>query len=292
LDRRLAAAILAVVATSPSVGELVREWRRRRRLSQLGLALMADVSARHLSFVETGRARPSRGMVLHLAERLEIPFRHRNELLLAAGYAPAFAERRLDDPAMDTARAAVERLLAAHEPYPALAVDRHWNLVAHNRAVTPFLACMAPGLLQPPVNVLRLSLHPEGMAKRIENLAEWREHVLRRLRRQVEVSADPVLVELLRELHDLPVPTGTRSDGSSVNDAYAGLLVPLRLATPTGPLTFVSTTTVFGTPVDITLAELALETFFPADEATAAALRSSTIRSGASSAPDGTDRPA
>jgi len=266
---------MATAVSDRPVGDLLREWRQRRRLTQLGLALEAEISARHLSFLETGRSVPSREMILRLAERLEVPLRERNVLLLAAGYAPAFRERPLGDPALAGAREAVDLLLAAHEPYPALAIDRHWNLVAHNRAVAPFLSCVAPALLEPPVNVLRMSLHPEGIAKRIENLAEWRAHVLARLRRQVEVSADPVLAELLGELRDYAAPTttGTRPEGAAVNDRHAGVVVPLRLATPTGPLSFITTTTVFGTPVDITLSELALETFFPADEATAAALR-------------------
>jgi transcriptional regulator with XRE-family HTH domain len=258
------------VAARP-VGDLLREWRQRRRLSQLDLALDAEISSRHLSFLETGRAQPSREMVLRLAERLEVPLRERNALLLAAGFAPAFRERSLEDPALAAARKAVDLVLAGHEPFPALAVDRHWNLLASNRAVAPFLECLPPALLAPPVNVLRLSLHPEGIAKRILNRDEWRAHVIARLRRQVDVSADPVLAELLRELHayvapDDPVPAPPA-------DAYAGVVVPLRLATPSGPLAFISTTTIFGTAVDITLAELALETFFPADATTAAALR-------------------
>jgi transcriptional regulator with XRE-family HTH domain len=253
------------------VGDLLREWRLRRRMSQLHLALEAEVSARHLSFVETGRATPSRQMVLRLAERLEVPLRERNVLLLAAGFAPAFSDLALDDPAMTTARRAIDLLLAGHEPYPALAIDRHWTLVAANRAVAPFLAGIAPDLLQPPLNVLRLSLHPDGLARRILNLAEWRGHVLARLRRQVEVSADTTLAALLEELRAYRPRAGEVS-GSAVEPAEPAIVVPLRLRSDVGTLAFLSTTTVFGTPLAVTLSELALETFLPADAGTAAAL--------------------
>jgi transcriptional regulator with XRE-family HTH domain len=256
-------------SVSAPVGNLLREWRQRRRLSQLGLALEADVSTRHLSYLETGRATPSREMVLRLAERLDVPLRERNALLLAAGYAPAFAERPLHDPALAGARQAVEALLLAHEPWPALAVDRHWMLLAANRAVAPFLEGVPAALLAPPVNVLRLSLHPEGLAPRIENLAEWRDHVFARLARQVGLSADAGLASLLSELR--AYPGGSAGGGAGSPDL--AVVVPLRLVTPAGVLSFITTTTVFGTPVEVTLSELALETFFPADEATAAALR-------------------
>jgi transcriptional regulator with XRE-family HTH domain len=251
------------------VGNLLRQWRQRRRMSQLDLALGAEISARHLSFVETGRSVPSREMLLHLAERLEVPHRERNALLLAAGYAPAFRERPLSDPALDAAREAVERLLAAHEPYPALAVDRHWSMLAHNRAAARLFTGIAPALLQPPVNVLRLSLHPDGAAPRIANLAEWRAHVFARLGRQIELTADPVLADLLRELRAYPAPEGPPPAGEPRHE----VVVPLQLVTPAGVLSLLSTTTVFGTPVDVTLAELALETFLPADAASAALLR-------------------
>lgn len=252
------------------VGDLLRTWRQRRRLSQLAFACEADISTRHLSFLETGRAQPSRDMVLHLAERLEVPLRERNLLLVAAGYAPVFAERPLADPALDPARKAIELVLAGHEPYPALAVDRHWTLVAANGAVTRLLAGATASLLAPPVNVLRLSLHPQGLAPRIANLREWRSHLLERLRRQIDVTADPVLTDLLQELCAYPAPAG---NGPAKDDDYAGVVVPLRLVTEAGTLAFFSTTTVFGTPVDITLSELALESFFPADAATAEILR-------------------
>ncbi len=255
------------------IGGLLREWRQRRRLSQLDLALEADISTRHLSFLETGRSQPSRDMVLHLAERLEIPLRERNLLLVSAGFAPVFPQRSLEDPALAAARKAVELLLAGHEPYPALAVDRHWTLLAANAAVGRLIGGADPALLQPPVNVLRLSLHPKGLAPVIANHAEWRSHLLDRLRHQVEVTADTVLMALMQELAAYPAPDGRRPPKVTPDPALAGVVVPLRLDTAQGMLSLFSTTTVFGTPVDVTLSELALETFFPADAATAEALR-------------------
>ena len=256
-------------ATLRPVGELLREWRQRRRLSQLDLACEAEISTRHLSFLETGRAQPSREMVLHLAERLDVPLRERNVLLAAAGYAPVYAERPLDDPAMHCARQAVQTLLRAHEPYPALAVDRHWQLLSANRSVQALMAGVDATLLEPPINVLRLSLHPRGLAPRILNLAQWRAHLLARLGQQVHASADPVLAALLRELSGYPAAAAQHP----MDGATQSVVVPLQLESPLGQLSLVSTTTVFGTPVDITLSELALETFFPADESTAQALR-------------------
>jgi transcriptional regulator with XRE-family HTH domain len=253
------------------VGELLREWRERRRLSQLALALAADVSARHLSFVETGRSRPSREMLHHLMELLEVPLRERNTLLLAAGFAPVYPERPLDDPDLAAAREAVARVLHAHEPFPALAVDRTWNLVAANRAVGLLTAGLAPAVLRAPVNVLRLSLHPEGLALRIVNLPEWRAHLLSRVRRQVAQSGNADLARLLAELAAMPLPAGA-SEPADASDTFAGLAVALRLRTEAGVLSFLSTTMVFGTPVDVTLSELAVEAFFPADAATAALL--------------------
>jgi transcriptional regulator with XRE-family HTH domain len=258
------------------VGSHLREWRQRRRMSQLDLACEANISSRHLSFVETGRAQPSRDMLLHLAERLRIPLRERNMLLLAAGYAPVFPERRLSDPALSAARKAVDLVLAGHEPYPALAVDRHWNLVAANRAVAPLIADADPKLLAPPVNALRLSLHPHGLAPRIANLAEWREHLLTRLRHQIDLSADSILVELYSELASYRPPQVTTLHGRSAPADYGGVVVPLQLRTDAGTLALFSTTTVFGTPIDITLSELAIEAFFPADAATTDALRQLT----------------
>ena len=267
--------IATTVMTPPTqpVGDLLRAWRERRHLSQLALALEADVSARHLSFLETGRARPSRDMLLRLMERLDVPLRERNRLLLAAGYAPAFPERRLDDPALQPARQAVERVLAAHKPYPAHAVDRYWTLVATNDVAWPLLEGVDPGLLEPPINVLRLSLHPEGLAPRIANLGQWRAHILHRVRQQVESSGDPALEALLTELAGYPAP-GAEGTETPLRDLYdAGVVVPLRLCSTWGMLALFSTVTIFGTPVDVTLSELAIEAFFPADPATAETLR-------------------
>ncbi|HEY2606011.1 helix-turn-helix transcriptional regulator [Paraburkholderia sp. RL18-103-BIB-C] len=259
-------------AASRTVGDLLREWRQRRRMSQLLLATEADISTRHLSFVESGRALPSREMVMHLAERLEVPLRARNTLLVAAGYAPLFRERPLSDPQLAAAREAVELVLKGHEPYPALAIDRHWTIVASNSALAPLLTGASPELLKPPVNALRLSLHPEGIAASIVNWHAWREHVLARLQRQIDVSGDGTLSALRDELAAYPAPAG--ADAADNDEAAANqIAVPLRLRTPIGVLSFFSTTTVFGTPVDVTLSELAIEAFFPADQPTAAALR-------------------
>jgi transcriptional regulator with XRE-family HTH domain len=255
--------------TANSIGGQLRMWRQRRRLSQLELACDADISARHVSFLETGRSQPSREMLLRLAERLAIPLRERNPLLLCAGFAPVYSERRLDDPALQQARKAVELVLAGHEPYPALAIDRHWSLVSANAAVAPMLAGIAPRLLESPMNVLRLGLHPEGLAPRVENFGEWRSHLLTRLRHQIDATADPVLVELLAELESYPF-----TEPGHYRDDYGGVVVPLRLRTEQGVLSFFSTTTVFGTPLDITLAELAIESMFPADLQTAQMLAS------------------
>ena len=253
-----------------SVGDLLREWRQRRRMSQLDFAVEAEISSKHLSFLETGRSQPSREMVLHLAELLDVPLRERNSLLIAAGFAPMFKEHALTDPELQPAREAIELVLRGHQPYPAVAVDRHWQLIAANDAANFFMAGVAPALLTAPLNVLRATLHPDGMAPRIVNLAEWRAHVLARLRRQIEVSADAVLGDLLKELSEYPAPAHT-AEPATTAVPYA---VPFRLATDAGVLSFISTITVFGTPVDVTLSELALESFFPADAATAAALRS------------------
>jgi transcriptional regulator with XRE-family HTH domain len=260
-----------MLSSPQSAGDLLRAWRQRRRMTQLDLALEAEVSTRHLSFVETGRAQPSREMLLHLSDRLQLPLRERNALLLAGGFAPAFPERPLADPALRAPRAAIDLLLAAHEPYPALAIDRHWTLVAANGAVNRLLRGVAPSLLAPPVNVLRLSLHPEGLARRIANLAEWRGHLLARLQRQVETSGDPVLAELKGELAAFGPARDASHDVTAAE--HADVIVPFKLTAGAGVLSFISTTTVFGTPVDVTLSELAIESFFPADAATAEALR-------------------
>jgi transcriptional regulator with XRE-family HTH domain len=255
------------VAALPTVGALLREWRRRRRLSQLALALEARVSARHLSFVETGRSQPSPEMLLHLAEQLDVPLRDRNQLLLAAGYAPRYGQRDLDAPEMGPVRDALELLLRGHDPYPAVVVDRHWGLVAGNRAVSLLTAGVAGHLLEPPVNVLRLSLHPEGMAPRIVNLAEWRASLLGRLGREAVTTADPALASLHAELSSY---TGQDDAGSDL--AGDEIAVPLRLRTTLGELTLISTVTTFGTASDATVAELSIESFFPADDGTARAL--------------------
>ncbi len=261
------------------VGELLREWRQRRRLSQLDLACEAEISTRHLSFVETGRAVPSREMVLRLAEHLDVPMRERNALLLAAGFAPVFAERTLDDPALEAARGAVVVVLARQKPYPAFALDRQWRIVASNRALPQLYDGVAAELLAPPVNAMRLSLHPRGLAPRIGNLAEWRAHLLARLRRQIAVSGDADLAALLRELLTYPAP-----EHDAPPPSPAAVLVPLRIATGAGTLSFFSTTTVFGTPLDVTLAELAVELFFPADDATDAIVRRLDAEAAANSA--------
>jgi transcriptional regulator with XRE-family HTH domain len=258
-------------SASRPVGDLLREWRQRRRMSQLDLACEAEISTKHLSFLETGRSTPSREMVLHLAEQLDVPLRARNALLNAAGYAPVFSERQLDDPAMAAARQAIDLVLAGHEPHPALAVDRHWCMAAANRAVAPLMTGVDPALLRPPVNVLRVGLHPGGLAPRTVNLAEWRAHLLAGLRQQIEVSGDPVLVDLLAELRSYDVPAGPLPRATSPE--RAAVAVPFRLATDHGVLSFLSTITVFGTPIDVTLSELALECFYPADQATAVAMR-------------------
>jgi transcriptional regulator with XRE-family HTH domain len=260
---------VAVVAHRPPVGVLLRDWRRRRRLSQLELALRSGVSSRHLSFVETGRSRPSAEMVLHLAERLDVPLRDRNSLLLAAGYAPAFAQRELDAPELGPVRDAIDAVLRGHEPYPALVVDRHWGLVSANRALGALLGGVASHLLEPPVNVLRLSLHPDGLAGRILNLPEWRAHLLDRLARDALASGDPALSALHDELAAYPAPAGN----GDPDHAFGAIAVPLRLRHGAGALAFLSTTTTFGAAVDVTAAELSIESFFPADEATAAAMR-------------------
>jgi transcriptional regulator with XRE-family HTH domain len=253
--------------TSSGFGPLLREWRQRRRISQLDLALDGNISTRHLSFLETGRARPSRDMVLHLAEHLEVPLRDRNILLTAAGFAPVFGERALDHPALGAARRAVELVIQGHAPYPAIAVDRHWNQVAANEAVLMLLTGVDADLLRPPVNVMRLALHPAGLAPRIVNLPEWRSHLLEQLRHQVEASADPVLAALLEELRNYPAPYAPHPPRPARD--YAGMVLPFELATEAGVLAFFSTITVFGTPIDVTLSELALECFYPADAATA-----------------------
>jgi transcriptional regulator with XRE-family HTH domain len=252
------------------VGELLRQWRERRRLSQLDLALLADTSTRHLSFVETGRSRPSRGMLLRLAERLEVPLRERNHLLLAGGYAPAFGQAPLDAPEMAGVRAALRQVLAGHEPYPAVVVDRAWDLVDANAAALALVGGADPALLAPPANVLRLSLHPGGMAPRIANLGEWRAHLLGRLRRQIDLTADPGLAELHEELRAYPCD---QPEPDVELPGPGDVVVPLRFRHGDRELSLLSILASFGTPLDVTVAELSIESFYPADAATSAALR-------------------
>jgi len=254
------------ISTTVSIGALIRHWRERRRMSQLLLANEAEISSRHLSFIETGRAAPSRAMVLRLAEYLQVPLRERNQLLTAAGYAPVYQQRPLEDPSMAPARLAVEQVLKSHEPYPALAIDRHWNLVSANAAVASLIADAGPdpALLEQPVNVLRLSLHPRGLASKIVNLGQWRRHLLERLDGQIRASGDEQLMALRDELASYP---GASNDDQTNEGSFA---IPFVLNTTAGRLSFISTTLVFGTPVDVTLSELAIEIFFAADAATAA----------------------
>lgn len=256
-----------MASAQPNIGDQLRSWRQLRRMSQMDLALEADISTRHLSFVESGRSRPSREMVLRLAEQLDVPLRGRNAMLVAAGWAPAYPERTLDDPELQPARRAVDLILKGHEPYPALAVDRHWTMIAANAAVAPLIEGAAAELLQPPVNVLRLSLHPDGIAPRIVNLAEWKAHLLHRLREQWLASGDAGIGRLHQELAAFPAPPCPAG-----REDFAGIVVPMVIDVGGTHLSFFSTTTVFGTPIEVTLSELAIEAFFPADEATAAAL--------------------
>jgi transcriptional regulator with XRE-family HTH domain len=260
---------MAVATQRPGIGELLRSWRQRRSLTQLELSLGSDVSARHLSFIETGRARPSREMVVHLAERLEVPLRDRNELLLAAGYAPLYGERPLDAEEMTPVRRALDRFLRAHEPYPAVVVDRHWTLVTANDAAHVLTDGVAPDLLEPPANGLRILLHPRGVAPRIANLAEYSAEIMRRLRRRAAITGDGVLESLWHELAAYP---GVELTAPPVQTPGADIVLPLRLRQPAGELTFLSTISTFGTAVDITLAELAIEAFYPANAETATAM--------------------
>ncbi len=252
--------------TEEPVGSLLRSWRERRRLTQLDLSLRADVSTRHLSFVETGRSRPTSSLILRLAEQLDVPLRERNVLLLQAGYAPAYPTNALTDPPMSAVNDAIEHVLRAHQPFPAVVIDAHWDLVAANDAIDLFTAGAAAHLLEPPVNVLRLSLHPDGMAPLIVNLAEWRAHLLERLGRDVASTGDLVLRDLLGELSAYPSPTLTTQPDTRA------ILVPMRYRAADRELAFLSMTTVFGTPREVTLSELAIESFYPADSVTADAL--------------------
>jgi len=250
-------------------GDLIREWRQRRRLSQLDLAIAANVSSRHLSFVETGRSRPTSEMILHLAEHLDVPLRDRNALLLAGGFAPAYPERGLAEPELQAVKNALKRVLDGHEPYPAAVVNRWWELVDANAGIALFTGDVRPELLEPPVNVLRLSLHPDGMAPRIANLPEWRAHLLARLHSQAEATGDPRLFSLYSELEAYP---GGQGDQGAQPPLPTDVVVPLRYRTAQAELSFLSITAVIGTPMDVTVEELAIESFYPADPQTAKAL--------------------
>jgi transcriptional regulator with XRE-family HTH domain len=262
-----------MVNGTAAVGTLLRDWRQRRRLSQLELSSQAEVSARHLSFVETGRAKPSREMVLHLCEQLDVPLRERNAVLVAAGFAPVYRQTDLDAPEMASVREAIQQVLTGHEPYPAVVVDRRWNLVGGNDAITLFIQDVDPGLLEPPMNVLRLTMHPRGLARHIVNYAEYRHHLLTRLHREATLTADSGLAALYEELIAYPAPAD-----DMIFDGAPPVVMPLRLRTDAGELSFFSTIATFGTAVDITIEELAIEAFFPADEFTAHYLRSTLRR--------------
>jgi transcriptional regulator with XRE-family HTH domain len=245
------------------IGPLLRDWRQRRRLSQLELALAANSSARHVSFIETGRTQPSRDMVLRLAEHLDVPVRARNTLLVAAGHAPAYSETPLNAPEMRDVRVAIDTILAGHEPYPALVMDDSWNLVASNTGMTALLDGLPAELLTPPVNIMRVALHPDGAAPRIANLPQWREHLLARLHRQIVAGGSAALQELYDEVVSYGAPVDHPELPSAVD-----LVLPLRIRQGSVELSFFSTVATFGTPMDITLTELAIETFFPADDVT------------------------
>ncbi len=260
---------MSTATSAPGIGALLREWRQRRRLSQLDLAIAADVSTRHLSFVETGRARPSRDFVIHLAEQLEVPLRDRNSLLLAAGYAPAYRQTPLEADELAPVRAALDKIVRGHQPFPAVIVDRRWDLVTANDAALDVLTeGVATALLAPPANALRVSLHPDGLARRIVNFAEWSTHLLERLDRQIAVSGDPDLVALAEELRSYSGVAARRPSG----DLASRLFVPLVIHHRGQELRFFNTVATFGTALDITVAELAIESFFPAEAATTDAL--------------------
>jgi transcriptional regulator with XRE-family HTH domain len=258
----------AMTAMTPSrpVGELLREWRERRRLSQLDLSIQADISTRHLSFVETGRSRPTPEMILRLTEQLEVPLRERNTLLLAGGYAPAYPQHGFDEPELDSVRAALRQVLAGHEPYPAVVLNRWWELVDSNSAIAVLVAGCAPELLEPPVNVLRLSLHPDGMASRILNLGQWRAHLLGQLQRRAEATGDARLQALHEELLAYP-------GGLAGHPSHADVVLPLRFQHGDRELAFFSINAVVGTATDVTVEELTIESFYPADPETAEVLR-------------------
>jgi len=263
---------MEMLQTTVSFGKHLSEWRRRRRLSQLDLALRVNVSVRHLGFVELGRAAPSRGLLLRLAEELDIPLREQNVWLVAAGFAPVFREAPLRDASFQPLLSAIERTIEAHKPFPAFAIDRQWNVVASNAALQELYEGVSAKLLEPPVNVMRLSLSPDGLAPRILNLDAWADHLLTRLRREVELTADPRLYDLLKEAETLQRPSRRLAHP----DLASALAIPLRIQTRLGPLSFFSTVTVFGTPVDVTVSEIALEMLYPADRETDVAVRAAS----------------
>jgi len=265
------AAALSPASSEPGIGPLLRGWRERRRVSQLELALRADSSARHISFIETGRSRPSEEMVLRLAEHLDVPVRERNALLLAAGYAPHYPETPLDDPSMQALRAGVERLIQGYDPYPAVVVDAMYNVVAANRGITMLLDGIPDQLLAPPLNVMRLTLHPQGLAPRIQNLREWRDHLLAQMDRQIALQRSSALRALYEEVAAYPVPDRSEAEPC---ESVAYFALPLQIEHEGQVLSFVSSISTFNTPMDVTVAELAIETFLPADPATVKYLQS------------------
>ena len=266
---------MATASSQPAIGSVLREWRERRRLSQLELALEAGVSTRHLSFVETGRSKPGRDMLLRILGQLEVPFREQNRLLLAGGHAPAFPERSLEDADLLPVRAALDQILAGHDPYPAVVVDRSWNFVAANSAMRDLIGDIEidPDLLEPPVNILRVGFHPRGLAPLVVNLGQWRAHFCQRLERQIAVTGDPELAALLAEILGYPTPPG---EPTPAPDPEAQeMLGPVRFRAPGGgELSFFGMFATFDTPFEVTTSELALELLFPADEATAEVLGS------------------
>ncbi|MFE6355936.1 helix-turn-helix domain-containing protein [Streptomyces rochei] len=262
----MTALVSDTVPTAQGVGPLLRAWRERRRVSQLELALRADSSARHISFIETGRSRPSEEMVLRLAEHLDVPVRERNALLLAAGYAPHYPETPLDDPALDALREGMERLIRGYEPYPALVVDATYRVLAANRGILMLLDGLPEHLLQPPVNAMRLTLHPEGLAPRIRNLREWRGHLLEQMRRQIALHRSEALRALYEEVAAYPVPESGAGEEPAEPVPYFAL--PMQIEHEGRTLSFISSISTFNTPMDVTVAELAIETLLPADPAT------------------------
>lgn len=254
----------------PPVGQLLWSWRRRRHLSQLEVSVGSGVSARHLSRIETGRARPSATMILRLGEHLGASLRERNEALMAGGYAPAYRERLLDDAALTRVRGALLGVLEQHEPFPALLLDRRWNIIEANRAFAHLIAGIPSDVLRPPLNALKLSLHPEALAPRVVNMAQWRAHLLLQLTRRVECTADPHLADLLAELTSYPSDDDHRSS-AGVGEMDIVLPLVLRLAGHT--LSFFSLSATLTSAGDVTLDELTVETFHPSDEATAAVVR-------------------